>query len=115
MKYVLIVLALFVCSTSHAAGWSQFAVPTQVDIERGNGLMVYGSFGNAGGCTVSDQVYVQFSHPQYKEVYSAVLAAFTSGKQVQFYVHSCDSVIWYSAATTTYNIMEPGGSLNVKH
>ncbi len=115
MKHALAILALFVCSTSYAAGWTQFAVPTQVDIERGNGVMVYGSFGNPGTCSVADQVYVQSTHPQYQEVYAAILAAFSSGKQLQFYIHSCESVIWYSAATTKYNTMEPGGALNMKH
>jgi len=115
MKYALSVLALFVCSTSYAAGWSQLAVPTGVDVERGNGIMVYGNFGNAGSCTVTDQVYVRSTHPQYKEVYSAILLAFSTGKQLRFHIASCDAVTWYSAPTVTYNIMEPGGALFMRH
>jgi len=115
MKYAMVILALFVCCTSYAAGWTQFAVPTQVDIERGNGLMIYSSFGDPGDCVVDDRVYVRSTHPQYKEIYSAVLTAFSAGKQLQFYIHSCDTVIWYSAAPTNYNIMGTGGALNMKH
>lgn len=114
MKYVLVSL-LLVSSAAYSQGWSQFAVPTRVDIERGNGLMVYGSFGNVGNCTVADRFYVLASHPQYEEIYSAVLTAFTSQKQVQVHIASCDSVTWYSVAATTYNILGAGGALNMKH
>lgn len=114
MKYVLASL-LLMHGAAYAQGWSQFAVPTQVDIERGNGLMVYGSFGNAGNCTVADRFYVPTGHPQYREIYSAVLAAFTGEKQVQVYIGSCDAVTWYSVAATTYNVLGPGGALNLRH
>ena len=112
MKYALILLTL-ISTASVAGGWSNMATPTRVDIERGNGFMVYGRFGNAGTCTITDRFYVQKSHPQYKEIYSTVLAAFMSGKKVQAYIHSCNPVGWYSVASTTYNTLGPSGALNI--
>ena len=110
MKYLGVLLVAF-SSAVYGGGWSNAAIPTQIDIERGGGFMVYGSFGNAGGCTVADRIYVLKGHPQYKEIYSAVLAAFTSGKKVQIYVHSCGPVSWYSVSTTTYNFMDSASAL----
>lgn len=112
MRYA-VVLLVFFSTASFAAGWTNMATPTRIDVERGNGFMVYGSFGNAGTCTVVDRFYVQISHPQYKEIYSAVLAAFTAGKKVQAYIDGCNPVTWYSAASTTFNTLGPSSVLNL--
>jgi hypothetical protein len=114
MKKRILLILLFISTNVFAGAWTDWAVPTQVDIERGNGFMVYGAFGNAGGCTVADKFYVKSDHPQYKEIYSAVLAAFSAKKSVRAYTHSCEAVTWYSVSTTTYNILSLGGTLNIK-
>jgi len=85
-------------------------VPTGIDVERGNGFMVYGVFGNTQECSVSNKFYVLSNHPQYKEIYSAVLAAFSSGKKVTAFISKCEAVAWYTSTTTTYNIVS-GGSV----
>ena len=112
MKYLSLLLVL-VSINSFAGGWATSAVPTRIDIERANGFMVYGAFDNAGGCTVSNKFYVKIDHPQYKEIYSTVLAAYMSGKKVQPYIHSCNPVTWYSVESTTYNTLVSAGSLNI--
>ena len=112
MKYIAILL-MFFSSLCYAGGWSESVTPTRIDIERSGGFMVYGGFGNAGGCSVTNMVYVQIGHPQYKEIYAAILAAFTAGKKVQMYIHSCGPVGWYSISATTYNIMGPSSALNI--
>ncbi|MEY8213230.1 MAG: hypothetical protein RPR97_01965, partial [Colwellia sp.] len=88
--------------------------PTQIDIERGNGFMIYGEFGNPGGCTISDRVYVKSDHPQYKEIYSMVLAAYMAGKRVQPYVNDCLTAGWYVVPSTTFNTLTASGSLNIR-
>lgn len=102
-----------VASVANAGGWSNEAVPTRVDIERDSGFMIYGAFGNGGSCVVPDQIYVQRAHPQYKEIYATVLAAFMSGKKVQAYIHECKSVGWYAVPETTFNNLTPSGALNI--
>ena len=114
MKYVLILL-LFTSTASHATGWSQFATPTQVDVVLSSGFMIHGNFGNAGGCSIADRIYVLATHPQYNEIYSAVLTAFTSEKQIRIYINTCDAVLWYSPLSTTYNIMDPNSVLNIRN
>ncbi|KJY78519.1 hypothetical protein [Vibrio nigripulchritudo] len=115
MKRFIALSAALLSTSVYAGGWTSFATPTRVDIERGNGFMVYGNFGNPGNCTIQNRFYVQKTHPQYKEVYSMVLAAFTSGKRVQVYIHSCNPVGWYSVSSTTYNTMTPSGAINISN
>lgn len=35
---------------THAAGYSEPAVPTRIDIVRSEGFMLFGAFGNPSGC-----------------------------------------------------------------
>ena len=42
---------VFLMTFTHAVkagSWTQAAEPSRIDIERGNGVMVYGTFGNPG-------------------------------------------------------------------
>lgn len=112
MKYSWL-LVVFFSVNSFAGGWAKAAIPTKIDIERGNGFMMYGSFGNVGGCTFSDKVYVEKSHPQYSEIYSTVLAAHMSGKKVQPYIHVCKTRGWYVTSEKTFNTLTAAGSLNI--
>lgn len=105
--------SFLVASTACAGGFSEAAVPTRIDIDREKGLMVFGAFGNPAGCTAADRVYITISHPQYQQIYSAVLAAFASGKRIQVYSHSCKPVGWYSVDSVTYNQVESYGSVSL--
>ena len=112
MKYCIYLLA-FLSVSSFAGSWATPAVPTRIDVERGNGFMIYGQFGNAGNCSIANKVYVKIDHPQYKELYSTVLAAYMAGKRVQPYINSCITASWYVAPSTTFNTLTSGGSLNI--
>ena len=98
-KYIAAVI--FALSASQAfAGWTDSAVPSRVDLDRGNGFMVWGDFGNPNSCQNGDQFYVNKDHPQYKEIYSMVLTAIVSGRMVKAYITSCEQALWYSSNTT---------------
>ena len=112
MKLLFLTL-LFFSPISFSGSWSTAAVPTGIDIERSHGFMIYGSFGNKGGCTKTDMVFVQKSHPQYSEIYSAVLAAYMSGKKVMPYVNECLTNSWYVTSDQTFNTLTSGGTLKV--
>jgi hypothetical protein len=98
-----------------AGGWTAWAVPTGVDIVRGEGLMVWGSFANPGACVASNAFLVPINHPQYKEIYAALLFAMASGKKVAGYASSCAPANWYSVPSTTYNWMGIGDALNIQN
>ncbi|MCU8089766.1 hypothetical protein [Shewanella sp. SM21] len=111
-RLLLSFLPLFACNV-WAGGFTAFAIPTRIDIDRGNGLMVFGAFGNPGGCTVGDRIYININHPQYQQIYAAILAAFASGKKIQAYSHECKPASWYSVEAVTYNHVEPYSAVNL--
>lgn len=111
-----VILFLFLTSFvtfAEAGSWSQTAEPTRIDIERGNGVMIYGAFGNAGECSTSNKVFIEKSHPQYDKVYAMVLAAFASNKKLRIYIHSCKPVTWYAVKETTFNTLTSAGAINI--
>jgi len=114
MKYLLLALAVFVSCSVSAGGRTNWAVPTQIDVERGGGFMVYGDFGNPSECSISNRFYIKIGHPQYDKIYSAVLAAFSSGSKIRIYSHDCEPVMWYSVASTTYNVLNRYGDFQIK-
>lgn len=109
-KFTLLSL-LFLSMPALSGAFSNAAVPTRIDIERGNGFMVYGSFGNPMNCTNEARFFIQKKHPQYSEIYSTILAAFTTKKRIQLYAHSCTPVGWYSKPEVTYNTVTPAGTV----
>jgi len=102
-------------SLASAGAWTSSGVPTGVDVVRNEGLMVWGNFGNPNGCTVSNAFLVPMSHPQYKEIYAALLFSMASGRPVSGYASVCAPAAWYSVTTTTYNWMGSGDALNIQN
>jgi hypothetical protein len=113
-KVALLVALVTTSSTSLAGGWTAWAVPTRVDVVRTEGLMVYGSFGNPGGCTVPDQFFVAINHPQYNQIYATLMTAMVTGRQIMAYSIECDSETWYSVPATTYNTVTAGSAVNMQ-
>ncbi len=100
--------------TALAGSYTFFAQPTGYDIERGNGLMIYGKFGNKEGCSKSDQIYVKINHPQYKEIFSSVVTAMNTGQKISGYIHSCEPVTWYATTATTFQIVHAHSAISVR-
>ena len=114
MKYLIPIFTVFMSFAVSAGGRTNWAVPTQIDVERGSGIMVYGEFGNPNQCSVSNRFYIKIEHPQYDKIYSAVLAAFSSGDKIRVYSHACEPVTWYSVISTTYNVLNNSGDFSIK-
>lgn len=105
---------LAISSSSLAGGWTGWGVPVRVDVVRNEGVMVYGSFGNPGGCTVSDQFFVAFNHPQYNQIYATLMTALVAGRSVMAYADSCSPETWYSVSSVTYNSVDASSALNIQ-
>lgn len=104
MKKVLLGIFLLLGSLEVSAGsWSEWAIPERIDVERGNGIMVWGEFGNSEGCASSNRVFIPERHPQYDKTYALVLAAFSANKEVQVYVTGCQKVGWYTSTEDAFN------------
>jgi hypothetical protein len=115
MRRMIALVALATTGTCYAGNWTQWAVPTRVDVVRNEGVMVYGNFGNPNSCTVANQFFVALGHPQYNEIYAMLMLAFTTGKSVQAYADQCAPEMWYSVASTTYNYLDPCCSINLSN
>jgi hypothetical protein len=115
MKIILLFILAMTSISAAAGGVSTAATPTGIDIDRSGGFMVYGDFGNVGGCTTTNQIYVQSTHPQYNQIYSTVLAAFMSGKKIFAYIQACTPVGWYSVDSVTYNTLTPNSMLYLRN
>jgi hypothetical protein len=117
MKYLVgIALTLqFFCSTVLAAGYSTFAVPTRIEVERGEGFAIYGDFGNPGGCSgaYSNVLFVRSSSPHYKEMYAATLAAFAGKYRISAYVVNCQTITWYANSPDTLNMVDTNSVLRI--
>jgi hypothetical protein len=85
------------------AGWSGIAVPTSIDLVRGEGFMIFGQFGNAGGCTYTNQIFIQADAPDYKLLLATAMLAFSSGRELMVYTDSCVARAWYAPSTNTFN------------
>lgn len=117
MKYFIGAILGLTSFSIIAGGFTNAAVPLGIDLVQAGsaGFMLHGLFGNPSGCTVTDQIFVEAGHPQYKEIYSTVLAAYMAGKKVIVYSHTCKPGPWYSVNSTTYNTMENSGSLYIRN
>lgn len=106
-------LLLLTASPAFSAGWTQWAVPTRIDVVRSDGFVIYGDFGNPGGCSDSGRLYVKASHSRYKEIYAAALTAFAGKYRVSAYVQNCEPAAWYAGPAYTFNVVDPATVLNI--
>ena len=96
---VVFVAGISAPSIALAGGWTNPAVPSNVQIVRTEGFLIAGPFGNPGPCGNADYIWISATHPQYKELLSTALTALGGGLKLTAYVHSCSVVSWWSAAT----------------
>jgi hypothetical protein len=110
-KFLSLLGLLFVMNGAHAQ-FTQFAVPTKIELHTSTGFLVYGDFGSPVGCTVPNVIFVSINHSQYKQAYATVLSAYLTKKKVYAYIHSCETLGFYSSSTTV-NSLHPGGVFGI--
>lgn len=111
-RKALIVAALLSVSVpaNAAGGWTNYAVPTKVEIVRNEGFMIFGEFGNPGStpCTSANGVWVARTHSEYTEILSSALAAVAGQLKLRIYAHNCATVSWHG---TDYNQLTSSGAM----
>ena len=113
-KFLGLFLLFFSVNIFATANYSPWAAPTRIDVMRHQGLVVYGSFGNSAGCTVSDAVYLPIGLTQYKEIYSLLLTAIAQGKEVSIYTSTCTTLLWFSASATYNTVSGDDLTVNIR-
>ena len=64
-------------------------------------IVMNGANANPDGCGKS-QVFLAGDHPQYDELYSMLLAAYSAGREVNIAVNGCFSVVDYKLFNFIY-------------
>ncbi len=109
----LLLSALFLFSNNvFAGGWTNTAAVVDVEIIRDQGFQISGSFGNPSECSTSNTIFVATDHPQYDQLLSLTLTAFTSGKRLRIYSHTCINYGWHGG---TYNQLTSAGAMYIKN
>lgn len=94
-------LTILLRPESYASGLGTAAKPVKIEVVRGQGVMVFGEFGNPNNCSSAIGFWIKFEHPQYEEMYSMALTAMTAGMRLQPYLRECDSIGWYGGTWNT--------------
>ncbi len=92
-------LSLLLASVSaNAAGYTDWAIPTQLEYVNG-GVLVTGNFGLANSsCTKTNYIFVPDDTSDgkaFKAILSMILTAFASQKEMKFNSNSCKRVTFH--------------------
>jgi len=110
-----ILVVVFVATFSFAnlsavTGWTKTAEIKHIEVIRGQGFQMQGTFGNPAECTVANHIFIPINHPQYDELYSLAMVAFTSNYKIRGYIHTCIEYGWHGGS---YNQLSSSGSLYI--
>ena len=108
----LLFLVLINSQTILAGGWSNQATISKLELVRGQGVAIFGNFGNPAGCTQSYAWWINKNHPQYDKLYSMLMAAMLSDKKIRGYAHGCEEFGWHGGSFNT--ISGPGALYMIK-
>jgi len=90
------VILICLISGNAFAGFTGWGVNTNFFKVGSQGLVVYltpsisDEFGCSGNTTINN-VIIELSHPEYSELYAAVMLAHANNKEIGFYVVGCSS------------------------
>ncbi len=80
-----LIFLMLVCMSFNvtAAGYSQWAVPTTVEIVSG-GVLINGDFGDPNSCGKADYIFVKQQSATYESILSMSLSALHAKKKCDF-------------------------------
>ncbi|MDM3869729.1 hypothetical protein QSV34_00035 [Porticoccus sp. W117] len=117
-KGILAVLLTLVSFAVLAGGWTHYSASDSkgtienIEVIRAQGFMIFGDLGDPADCGRDGYLWVAFDHPQYEQLYSMALTAFTAGKKIQAYAHSCTDVGWHGGSFST---LTGAGGMYIRH
>ena len=94
---ITLLMMLFVgwSTLASSAGMGSIGTVTKLEVVRGQGVVVFGSFGNPNSCSHDAGFWIKIDHPQYAELYSMALTAMTAGMRLQPYLRACEAIGWH--------------------
>jgi hypothetical protein len=115
MKVMISSILLIGNSLAFAGGSSAWAVPTQLDVVRNEGILVYGAFGNPANCTVGDRFFIPINTVQYAQLHATILMAMAAGKEIAVHLESCGPLTWYTVPSVTYSYLTTSETLYMRN
>lgn len=95
MKKILLICFVFLFpTTTFAAGYSKYAVPTKVELVNG-GVLIYGAFGDPNSCGKPDHIFVSEQSSTYQSVLTMALTALQGKRELSFYSSKCVGVSFH--------------------
>ena len=102
LRAIFFVLIGLLSLETHSAGYSNWAVPTHVELVSG-GLLVYGEFGNPHGCIEANKFFVSDADTRFQTIVSMSLAALMAKREMQFYGANCTDKVSFHWAGLAIN------------
>lgn len=95
---IFIFLSTFLGLNAFAGGYSQWAVPTELEYVN-DGILITGDFGNPNNCAVADKIFIARGNvgndTTFNSLMSIVLTGFTAKKEVRFRSDNCFNVTFH--------------------
>lgn len=92
VKKVLVITTLLLTSNSaFSASYSNWAVPTAVEIVS-NGVLIHGAYGDPTSCGKGDYIFVSAADSFYNSIFALALSAVMGKREMQFYSNTCTEV-----------------------
>jgi hypothetical protein len=90
-KMIIIIFFVFMSMPASAGSYSNWAIPTHVELV-GGGVLIHGAFGDPNGCGKPNYIFVSGTDIRYDSVLSMSLSALMGKKEMRFYSSQCTSV-----------------------
>jgi hypothetical protein len=91
LRWTLSLCFLVNSALANAGAYSNWAVPTSVELV-GGGVLIHGQFGDPNNCGKANFIHVSRTDERYDSVLSLALAALMGQKKLRLYSSSCVGV-----------------------
>lgn len=97
MKKLIFIMVILFSLPVYAAGYTSWAVPTQLEYVN-DGVLISGGFGNPGGCAITDKIFISraaVGDEKFQSILSFALTALTAKKEIKFRSGRCFDVTFH--------------------
>lgn len=93
-KTYLTILAAFISMQAIADGYSNWAVPTEVELVSG-GVLIHGAFGDPNPCGKANYIFVSQQSPTFDATLSIAISALHGNREMRLYSNKCIQVSFH--------------------
>lgn len=117
MRKTLFALSFIISTNSFAAGYTEWAVPAQIEYVS-HGILIRGTYGDPHSCGESDWVFIKPtpSNPEiFKTMTSIALTAITASRELRFFTNECVAIpMHFGPGNNVINAAADGGGFYMR-